>query len=70
MESGNAVKTEWEGVRLRMEEGGLAGKEERQNPVCGEGMGSVSGPRTQSVKRESGAVEREERGSCGDGVEF
>lgn len=70
MESGSDVKTEWEGVRMRMEEEGLVGKEERQNPVCGEGMGSVSGPRSQSVKRESGVVEREERGCGDDGVEF
>lgn len=69
MESGSDEKTEREGVRMRMEEEGL-GKEERQNPVCGEGMGSVSGLRSQNVKRESGVVERQGKGCGGDGVEF
>lgn len=63
------MRTEWEVVRMKMEEEGL-GKEERQNPVCGEEMGSVSGPRSQSVKMGSGAVGREGRGCGGDGVEF
>lgn len=54
---------------MKMEEEGL-GKEERQNPVCGEEMGSVSGLRSQSVKMGSGAVGREGRGCGGDGVEF